>query len=142
MTIIACNTSETPLSKQAESSSSIEETVSKIVIEKPLRLTKDQANTLVELPLAIEENSNAATTIGRSWQLTKGSVGRIQLIVFLVFLICAPISIVSNVVGALLQVAIGSAMVNAPELAVLGGLFYLAFIFAFAALLLPIWQLF
>lgn len=95
---------------------------------------------LVELPLAIEDNVNAASTIGRSWQLTKGSVGRIQLIVFLVFLICVPISLVSNIVGAILQVAIGAAIENAPILAGLGGLFYLAFIFACAALLLPIWQ--
>ena len=95
---------------------------------------------LVELPLAIEENANAASTIIRSWQLTKGSVGRIQLIVFLVFLICVPISVVSNIVGIILQIAIGAAIENAPGLALLGGMFYLAFIFACAALLLPIWQ--
>lgn len=95
---------------------------------------------LVELPLAIEENSNAATTIGRSWQLTKGSVGRIQLIVFLVFLICTPISLVSYIVGGVLQASIGAAMENAPGLATLGGLFYLAFLFVSSALILPIWQ--
>ena len=95
---------------------------------------------LVELPLAIEDNANASSTIGRSWQLTKGSVGRIQLIVFLVFLICIPISLVSNIVGVILQFTIGAAMENLPGLALLGGLFYLAFIFACAALLIPIWQ--
>ncbi|WP_299260761.1 DUF2891 domain-containing protein [uncultured Aquimarina sp.] len=51
MIIAACNTSETNAKKILESSS-VGEDISKVVVETPLKLTKDQANTLAELPLA------------------------------------------------------------------------------------------
>ncbi len=49
---------------------------------------------IVELPLAIENNIGATSAIGRSWELTKGSVGRIQWIVFVGILVSLPITIV------------------------------------------------
>jgi hypothetical protein len=95
---------------------------------------------LVELPLAVEEGSNSISAISRSWQLTKGSVARIQLVVFLAFLISIPIAIVINIVSFILQVAIGAGLENAPGLAALGGLFYIALIIAGGALMIPFWQ--
>ena len=95
---------------------------------------------LVELPLAIEENANATNTIKRSWQLTKGSVGRIQLIVFLVFLISLPIGIAINILGAILQVIAGTALENNSALAGIGSLFYIVFLFGASAFILPLWQ--
>jgi hypothetical protein len=49
---------------------------------------------IVELPLAIENNIGATSAIGRSWELTKASVGRIQSIVFVGILVSLPIAIV------------------------------------------------
>ena len=95
---------------------------------------------LVELPLAVEDNTNAVSTLGRSWQLTKGSVGRIQLIIFLVFLICTPIGIVTNILSIILQGIITVAADRAPAIAVIGVLLYVAFLFASSALVVPIWQ--
>ncbi|WP_298312658.1 DUF2891 domain-containing protein [uncultured Aquimarina sp.] len=51
MGIVACNTSEKNASKKAEPSL-VKENTPKVVIEKPLKLTKNQANTLAALPLA------------------------------------------------------------------------------------------
>ena len=95
---------------------------------------------LVDLPLAVEDNANAVSTIARSWQLTKGSVGRIQLIVFLVFLISTPIGIATNIASIILQVIISVVAEQAPVVAAIGGLVYVIFLFASSALILPIWQ--
>jgi membrane-anchored glycerophosphoryl diester phosphodiesterase (GDPDase) len=48
---------------------------------------------IVELPLAIENNIGATSAIGRSWELSKGSVGRILWIVIVAFLVSLPIAI-------------------------------------------------
>jgi hypothetical protein len=95
---------------------------------------------LIELPLAVEEGSNSISAIGRSWQLTKGSVGRIQLVVFLAIMISAPIAIVINIISVILQFAIGAGLENSPGLAALGTLIYLAQIIAGGALMTPFWQ--
>jgi membrane-anchored glycerophosphoryl diester phosphodiesterase (GDPDase) len=54
---------------------------------------------IVELPLAIENNIGASSAIGRSWELTKGSVGRIQWIVFVGILVSLPITIVVQILS-------------------------------------------
>ena len=54
---------------------------------------------LIELPLAVEENIGATSSIGRSWELTKSSIGRIQLIIFLAFLISIPVVLAINIVS-------------------------------------------
>lgn len=95
---------------------------------------------LIELPLAVEENVNATSAIGRSWQLTKGSVGRIQLIVFLVFLISMPIGILTNILSVILQLLTNAIAETAPALAAVAGLLYIVFLFASSALIVPIWQ--
>lgn len=58
---------------------------------------------LFEVPLAIEENINATQTIGRSWSLTKGHVGRIFLILTIAFLITVPLYIVVQVILSIIQ---------------------------------------
>lgn len=95
---------------------------------------------LVELPLGVEENITAVKTISRSWELTKGSVGRIQLVVFLAFLISLPIYIVVNLFSAILQGMIGVGLENVPGLAGIGLLLYFAIIIASGALMIPFWQ--
>jgi hypothetical protein len=50
---------------------------------------------IAELPLALETNMNSTNCIGRSWELTKGFVVRIQLIIFLAGFITLPILILA-----------------------------------------------
>ncbi|WP_405205942.1 DUF2891 domain-containing protein [Aquimarina sp. LLG6339-5] len=76
MIIAACNTSETNSNKIIEPSVD-QEDVSKVVIEKSLKLTKDQANTLVELPLACihtEYPNKLGQTIGSKEDLGEPKV--------------------------------------------------------------------
>ena len=95
---------------------------------------------LVELPLAVEENITSVNTISRSWQLTKGSVGRIQLVVFLAFLISLPIGIAVQIFSVILQLMIGAGLENAPGFAGIGVLLYLVLLVASGALMIPFWQ--
>ena len=96
---------------------------------------------IVELPLAIENNIGGSSAISRSWELTNGSVGRIQWIVFVAFLISLPIYIVSNLLSLLLQ------KVSTPLLGAGSSLFSLVYIIlrlgqtiGFSALITPFWQ--
>lgn len=95
---------------------------------------------LVELPLAVEDNATASSTIGRSWNLTKGSVGRIQLVVLLGFLISIPILFITNIASFILQMIIGAALEQVPGLAVIGSLLYVFLLLAGGALMIPFWQ--
>lgn len=96
---------------------------------------------MVELSLAIEENVNATGAIGRSWQLTKGSVFRLQLIVLLAFLISFPVVIVIQIASVILQLAIGSLSSSGSGfLGLLLLLTILAITIAGGALMIPFWQ--
>jgi hypothetical protein len=95
---------------------------------------------LVELPLAVEENVTATSTISRSWNLTKGFIGRIQLVVLIGFLISVPILLVTNIASLIFQTIIGAGLENAPSLAAIGGILSLPIAFAGGALMIPFWQ--
>lgn len=91
---------------------------------------------IAEVPMAIEGRTDLTTSIGRSWTLTKQSVGRIQFVLVAANLISFP------VVGlisfgpqiALLSVEFGSAAYWT--------LYFVGLIFSFTAniLVLPFWQ--
>ncbi|MEG5136452.1 MULTISPECIES: glycerophosphoryl diester phosphodiesterase membrane domain-containing protein [unclassified Microcoleus] len=96
---------------------------------------------IVELPLAIENNLTASSAISRSWELTKGSVGRIQWIFFVGILVSLPITIVVQIIAMLVQVVL-SAVLGAES-----GMFYLVYYllilllsFGSGALVTPFWQ--
>lgn len=100
---------------------------------------------VIELPLAIEDGINAGAALGRSWNLTKGSVIRLQMIVFVAFLISVPISIVIQVASIILQLAMGSLASIANDLvssffSFFFTLMILAISLAGGALLIPFWQ--
>ncbi len=100
---------------------------------------------VIELPLAIEDGINAGAALGRSWNLTKGSVIRLQMIVFVAFLISVPISIVIQVASIILQLAMGSLASVANDLvssffSFFFTLMILAISLAGGALLIPFWQ--
>ena len=96
---------------------------------------------MVEVPLAIEENVNAIDAISRSWNLTKGSIFRLQFIILVGFLISLPIIIVIQIASTIIQLVLGAIVSLNPES--LGSLFLLSTIvisIAGGALLIPFWQ--
>ena len=96
---------------------------------------------LVELPLAVEDGITASAALGRSWDLTKGSVIRLQIIVFVAFLISFPITIVIQIASGILQLVLGSLNSSGNDLvSFLITLVILAISLAAGALLIPFWQ--
>ncbi len=96
---------------------------------------------MVELPLAIEENVNATDAISRSWQLTKGSIFRLQLIIFVGFLISLPITIAIQIASTIIQIVLGAVL--SPNTELFGSLlflFTLVISIAAGAFLIPFWQ--
>ena len=96
---------------------------------------------IVELPLAIENNIGATSAIGRSRELTKGSVGRIQWIVVVGILVSLPLTIVVQILAMSLQ-SVLRAVFGAES-----GMFYLVYYLltlplsiGSSALLTPFWQ--
>ncbi len=61
---------------------------------------------VAEVPLAVEEGVNGAQSIARSWSLTQGSVGRIQWVVVVAFLVSSPIVGITNYLPQLLSLAV------------------------------------
>jgi len=93
---------------------------------------------IYEVPLAIEEGLDGASTIGRSWTLTKGSVGRVQLIVLVAGLITY---MVLSPATFLMFLFIGVTSSNPDDPT--AGLFFLLFYGAIllgSALIHPFWQ--
>lgn len=95
---------------------------------------------LVELPLAIEENTTATSTIKRSWDLTKGYAIRIKLIFLVGFLVSLPILLVIQIASVIFQGMIGVGLDSSPGLARIGVILYMLLIFAGGALTIPFWQ--
>jgi len=96
---------------------------------------------IVELPLAIENNIGASSAIARSWELTKGSVGRIQWIVFVGILVSLPVTIVMQILSGIVE-SVLRAVLGAES-----GIFFLVYFllllllsFASGALVTPFWQ--
>ncbi len=92
---------------------------------------------IFEVPLAIEEGVDAASTIGRSWNLTKGAVGRIQWVVLIAGLLTSLIISPAFFVVGLLTAGIDRNDNAASASFIL--LFY-GTLFLGNALILPFWQ--
>ncbi|WP_027393850.1 DUF2891 domain-containing protein [Aquimarina latercula] len=77
MIIAACSTSEKDANKEVEETPLIKKNTPNVVAETPLKLTKEQANTLVELPLACihtEYPNKLGQTIGSKEDLGEPKV--------------------------------------------------------------------
>lgn len=96
---------------------------------------------LVDIPLAVEENIDSSSTIGRSWELTKGHVGRIMLISFVSFLIVLPIQIILQIVITIIQTLLAAILLeNNPLFYLLYWIIVLGLSFSTGALIIPFWQ--
>ncbi|BAY23514.1 hypothetical protein NIES2100_33060 [Calothrix sp. NIES-2100] len=96
---------------------------------------------LVDVPLAIEDNVDATSTIGRSWELTQGYVWRILLIGFVAFLITIPIQILLQILSTIIQLIFMPLMQQGNSaVSVLVFLLILGLSFASGAVIVPFWQ--
>jgi len=97
---------------------------------------------IIEMPLAIETNVTATSTISRSLELTKGFASRLQGIVVVAFLVTIPASIVVQIVITILQTVLTALF--STDSPIFWLLFYffitLPLSFASGALLIPFWQ--
>ncbi len=95
---------------------------------------------VVELPLAIEDNIDGSSTIGRSWELTKGHAWRIVAILFVGYLITIPIQIPFTILSGIIRVALASLTQENSAYAALLQLSNLILTLISAALVVPFWQ--
>jgi hypothetical protein len=96
---------------------------------------------IVELPLAIENNIGASSAISRSWELTKGSVGRIQWIVLVAILVSLPITIVVQILATIIQVFLSRVLgAESGIFFLVSYLLILPLSFGSSALQMPFWQ--
>jgi len=93
---------------------------------------------IVELPLAMEDNVTAISTISRSLQLTNGFAKRLQWIWLVAFLITLPISIVIRIASTIPQTVL-SVLFSNNSLR-FGFLDFVAVFFVSSSLLSPFWQ--
>lgn len=91
---------------------------------------------IVEVPLAIEENNDATIAISRSWNLTKGSVGRIQWIVVVAFLI----TMLFNVPAQIVASALPTGPDVDPNVVAVSSVIVLIVSLISSALITPFWQ--
>lgn len=95
---------------------------------------------VVELPLAIEDNIDGTSTIGRSWELTKGHAWRIVAILFVGYLITIPIQIPFTILSTIIQAALASLARENSGYAALSQLLSLIIGLISAAFIVPFWQ--
>ena len=96
---------------------------------------------IVELPLAIENNIGASSAIARSWELTKGSVGRIQWIVFVGILVSLPFAIIVQILATIIQLFLSRVLGTESGIYYLVSyLLILPVSFGSSALQTPFWQ--
>jgi hypothetical protein len=81
-----------------------------------------------ELAIAIDGMKEPTKAINRSWTITQGFVSKIQIILFIAFLLTIPFSAISN---------IGSLLLQNPEM---GAVINLLLTIPLGALLIPFWQ--
>ncbi len=91
-----------------------------------------------DLPMAIEDNVDSTTSISRSWSLTKGSVGRIQWILFVAFLVTLLVYLPAIMLFGLIT-ALTIRNEN-PGLVVLLRFVDIAVRIVLSALIMPYWQ--
>lgn len=97
---------------------------------------------VVEVPLAVENNQTASSAISRSWELTQGSVGRIQWIVFVAILVSLPLTtIIPGILGAIVGGILTAFLDPTSSLfLIVSNLLTLPVSFGCGALVTPFWQ--
>jgi hypothetical protein len=96
---------------------------------------------LVDVPLAIENDVNGSSTINRSWELTKGNIGRIVLISLIGLLITIPIQFIIQIITTIIQL-IFTPLLNEGNVSfsIIFFVLILGLSFVGGALIVPFWQ--
>lgn len=91
---------------------------------------------VAELPLAVENGVTGLQSFNRSWKLTEKSVGRIQLVAFIGFLVTLPLTALTGYLPNILFT------IFAPEFAVspVASVIVIAISLAGGILVMPFWQ--
>jgi membrane-anchored glycerophosphoryl diester phosphodiesterase (GDPDase) len=96
---------------------------------------------LVDVPLAIEDDVNGSSTINRSWELTKGNIGRIVLISLIGTLITIPIQLIIQIITSIVQLIFTPLLKEGNAgFSMIFSLLILGLTFAGLALIAPFWQ--
>ncbi|GFZ94078.1 hypothetical protein CYANOKiyG1_04740 [Okeania sp. KiyG1] len=102
---------------------------------------------ILEIPLAVEEVAGATKTLGRSWELTKGYVRRIFIILVIAGLITLPVGIILQIFTTILQgILLLAISPTQPIDATNPNIQFLSFLLGYAigllsnVFLLPFWQ--
>lgn len=95
---------------------------------------------VVELPLAVENTVDGTSTIGRSWELTKGSVWRIAAVTFLTYLITLPLQVPFSILSFVIQIFLQPLAQENTTYAFLSVLANLVLTLTSAAIVVPFWQ--
>lgn len=95
---------------------------------------------IVELPIAIEAQTDPAAAIGRSWNLTKKYVGQLVLIFSVAFLIILPVYSIANIVAFAVSFSIIYLFRDTPGVEIINYLVSNLISIPIGALFLPFWQ--
>jgi hypothetical protein len=89
-----------------------------------------------ELPLAVETGYNAGRSMDRSWMLTKSSIGRIQGIILIAFLVTIPVQSITSVVPQFALITLD------PGSSIYWVVYVISLVFSLGggALIMPFWQ--
>ena len=92
---------------------------------------------VVEVPLAVESGINGTQSVERSWKLTEKSVGRVQIVVFIGFLVTFPLALLTGYLPSILILLLP------PDSSFVGitNLLSLVLSLAGAILVMPFWQI-
>jgi hypothetical protein len=97
---------------------------------------------IIEVALAVENDLNASSVIGRSWQLAQGFFYRIQVIILIAFLINIPIIIVFQIFDTIVEQLIFTLLGNLLALFLLAKtLWTILIVIVTGAFYLPFWQI-
>jgi len=91
---------------------------------------------IAEVPLAMEPNTTASSSLSRSWKLTTSSVGRVQLVVLATYIVTLPLFIIGGYVPQLLLIPLDPA---SPITQILSTLLFFVSI-AVNIAVIPFWQ--
>lgn len=95
---------------------------------------------LVEVPLAIESSADGASTIGRSWDLTRGNMWRIVAILIITYLITLPLQVPLSVLNIIIQFSLQPLARIDTNYSLLAGLVNLFLTLISVAIVVPFWQ--
>jgi len=97
-----------------------------------------------EVPLAVEAQSSASQSIGRFWNLTKGNVWRIVLVLLVAVLVTLPIIVLSQVLSmipqSIIERGVATGSTSYTTIAILSALISYAISLLLNLLVIPFWQ--